>query len=374
MAGLGKASLDAINALKTGGDIVSLSESDSVVDINNPDMVEGAELSGDSFLDDQLGTIENQDTITDEGENSLSEATDSKDAKSEQPSDENVEVITVTDHRGRKKKLTIDYSDRDKIKRAHELMAGARKWQAEKDSIAKEYSSYKDAADSKVKNWDAISKSYDEQGIEGLINLIEGDGGFDKLIESKIREREFRKNATPEELDKYEASLKMDNTSKEIEKLRKELEETKSLSTKEREAAEAEAVKATVFPIFDKYRFSGKLGNEADEHKLDKMLWNSAKANLDDYEEGEITPAIIHKEFKKEALLLRRLINKQTDDKVTKVITDKKRETMEHVQSKAMSGYKDSSDATEAKALLQNRNLTGLLQNWGKYGKLFNKQ
>lgn len=358
----------ALDAFKSGQDPLAAAYGDSAVDGNNPPesvMVDENPTplreTLDEFGEENLSPSDEQDNPSDEK------------AKEKALSTEDKETIFVTDNKGRRRKVEIDYSDKARTKKAYEMLYGARKWQAERDQAINELKSFKEQSDSKVKNWDAISSAYEEGGVEGLINFIEGDdNAYASLVEKAIEEKNFLAKASPAEIAALEAQKQKVQRDREIEKLRKEMEEMKSASERNREEAELKSLESQVHPVFDKYRFSGKLGDEATEHRLDRMLWREAMENLEQYgDDVELTPSLVAREFKKTSLELRKFINKETEKKVNKTIKAKKESATEHAQASAMKGYQGGALASEARDMIRGRNLTGLLQNWGKYGKIF---
>lgn len=286
------------------------------------------------------------------------------------------EVITVTDETGRRRKVEIDYSDRKSIRKAHEMMHGARKWQAERDSAKSELSKVNaDVAELKS-NWNTLEKAFQERGEEGVIDLLAGrPGAYKQHIAKQLEKAKFLENASPEELEVFQAREASSLQSKELERIRKENEEFRQKMASEKEAAELSAIESRVHPVFEKYRFADKLGDANDEHLFDEMLWTSAMKRLEPYEDQglQITPELIDREFRSVAMALRKRIGVQAEKKAAKVIEQKKQEATENVQSSVRAGYKSSSTANEARDLINNGNITSLLKGWGKYGSLFNK-
>ena len=257
----------------------------------------------------------------------------SEDSDDQPTSEDNVEFIKVTDHRGRKVNLKVDYSDKDKIKRAFSLAAGARKWQAERDDLQR----WKDDNSKAIENWSTISSVYEESGIDGLINFLEGDGGVDKYLDSKNQEREFFNSATPEQLEAYQLKQAQSQKDRELEKLRKEMEEIKNNQMSAKEEQELASLKSEIYPVFDKYRFAGKLGNPTHENMLDEMLWSSAMKQLESFpEDMEVTSQQVQKIFRDYSNNLRTLVNKEAEKKVSKTVAAKKRSATENAQKKAV--------------------------------------
>lgn len=267
------------------------------------------------------------------------EENSSEDSQTDQSktSSDNVDFISVTDHQGRKVKVKVDYSDKDSIKRAYSMAAGARKWQVERDNLKKELDSFRGTAGKKVENWDIIDKAYKEGGVEGLVNFLQGDSqAFDRLVDQRLKDREWRANATPEELALQEARTAQQRKDGEMEQLRKELEELKQGQMANKEEAELSSLKSAINPVFDKYRFADKLGDPAKEYKLDKMLYREAMEVLEALpDDADITPDVVNRAFKDTANEIRSLINQQASQKADKIVAEKRRNATETAQVKA---------------------------------------
>lgn len=290
------------------------------------------------------------------------------------PKEGEVEYITVKGPNGRSQQVKVDYNDRDHIKKVYSMAAGMRKFQAERDNLARELETLRGSAGKKAEQFDQLNQIYKESGIEGLIDVLAAEeGGFQKLLEKKIEEREWRQNATPEELALHQAEMAKLSRDKEYERLRKEFEDMKLAQQKTIEQAETKALESQVHPVFDKYRFAGKLGNAQDEHMLDKMLWNTALQALEDYpDDADISPEIIQKEFSSAAQTIRRLVNKQVDKGVTRAVEQKKKTAMETAQAQAIKQYSGGQGNAELRKALERPNvntvtqmLTGILKRNG---------
>jgi len=288
------------------------------------------------------------------------------------PGTSDKEILTVTDEQGNRRKVEVDYSNREAVKKAVLLANGARKWQAERDKALAEKKAY-EAELSKIKeDWANLDRAFNE-GPEKLLEMLK-PGALQEIVSKHIERQEFLKHASPEEIKALEAQERADRTAKELEKIRKEQEEFKKQVMGEKEQAEEKALESKIHPIFDKYRFADKLGDAQDELLFDKMLWTTALERLEQYETQNvaITPELIDKEFRNVAGSIRKRINVQAEKKAGKVVEQKKREATENVQAKVMSGYKTGGTAQEARNLIQQGDLTSLLKGWGKYGSLFN--
>jgi hypothetical protein len=344
---------------------------------SNPAPVEETISSDDISFDTGIQEENSGEDTGSDTEDFLSQdqsnSSSSEDSLKKTPSDKNIEYVTATDHTGRKVKVKVDYSDKDSIKRAVSMAAGARKWQVERDNYKKELDSYKEQSGKKVDNWDLISSVYEDKGLKGLVNFPEGrEDAFDSLVDSANQEREWRARATPEELALYQERQERSNKDKELEKIRQELEAIKQGQASTAEQAELSSIKAEINPVFDKYRFSGKLGNPQHEHILDEMLWTNALKQLENYPENiEITPSIVNKVFRDYSSSLRELVNKQVDKKVSSVVASKKRHATEAAQVQAAKNMSKGTGTETATDLIRQGRTSDLFRMVASKSKKF---
>lgn len=347
-----------------GGELSTGASSSSVTD--DESVVRAENSTGD------------ENPVSDESESTPGDQQETEPASSEAktPDASAKETITVTDEQGRRRKVEIDYSNREATKKAHLMAAGARKWQAERDQAIQAGKAKDQKLTELQSNWDALETAYREAGEEGVIDLLSGQkGAYKSFIQKQIERESWLKKASPEEIEALEAREANARSQKEIERIRKENEKFRQEMKQERETADLRSLESRVNPVFDKYRFADKLGDANDEHMFDEMLWNSALKRLEPYEEQgiDITLELIEKQFREVAMTIRKRIGQQAEKKASKVVEQKKQEATENAQAKVKSGYKTSGTAKEAGDLINSGNLTGLLKNWGKFGSVFNK-
>lgn len=342
------------------GTLSNASEDDDIVVRAEESTQDGIELEG-----------EGGDTLQDSKETATAGKATSKAEATPGTSGEK-EVITVTDETGRKRKVEIDYSNREQIKKMAAAAAGMRKFQAERD---REISSRKEL-EAKLKeresDWAKLEDAF-SKGHEHLIDTLSGrQGAWQELINKEIEKREFLKNATPEELQAIKAQEQADLTRKELDKIRKENEEFKAKVQQEREEAELRSMESRVHPVFEKYRFADRLGSAQDEHLFDEMLWNSSLKRLEQYEEKglELSPELIDREFRTVATALRNRIGVQAQKKASQVVAQKKQEAIENVQSKVKSSSASSSDAEKLKKAIESGDTGSIFKNWSTFSKV----
>jgi hypothetical protein len=311
---------------------------------------------------------EGEDTLQDSSEASESTKASAKPEATQKTSGEK-EIITVTDETGKKRKIEIDYSNREQVKRAFAAAAGMRKFQAERDKEIQGRKEIETRLQERERDWNSLEQAF-QQGPEHLVDLISGkQGAFRELLEKEIQKRDFLRNASPEEIQALEAREQADMTKKELEKIRKENEEFRNKMSAEREEAETRALESRVHPAFEKYRFAGRLGNATDEHLFDEMLWNSSLKRLEQYEtQGlSLSPELVEKEFKAVYSVLSKRINGLAQKKASQVVEQKKREATENVQAQVRGAYSGNSETEKLKKMISAGDTDSIFKNWGSF-------
>lgn len=326
--------------------------------------------SGQSEVESSLPDNSSADDTSTDQETGAADPT----AKSTAPAGK--EYVTITDEKG-KRRVEVDFNNKDQLKKFVQLAHGARKWQAERDQAIARSKEMETQYGTLKGNWDVLEKAYQEGGVEGLIDLLEGrPGAFSDWEKARMERNTFLQKASPAERELFEARESEAKRQRELDKIRKENEEFKKSIQAERETAELRSLESTVHPVFDRYRFADKLGDSDTEQMFDQMLWDTSLKRLEQYEERRvpITADLVEKEFKTVATSLRKRINVQAEKKAAKAVEQKKQEATENVQAAVSSGYRNSSLQKEASDMLRNGNLTGLLKQWNKYGSVFGKK
>lgn len=289
-------------------------------------------------------------------------------AASQKPSGDK-EVITVSDDKG-KRKIEIDYTNRDSIKKAFEMSHGARKWQAERDQARTQMTELQKQYSEVRQTMDALEKAFQDNGELGVIDLIAGrQGASDEFLKRAIARANFLETAKPHEVEALQQKERLEKLERDLQ--RRELAEKQALekASQEKEAAELSVLQGSANSVFEKYRFDGQLGDAADEQLFDEMLWNSTMNRLKPYEDQgvELSRELIDKEFRTVATQLRKRINVQAEKKAAAVVEQKKKEATESVQNSTMSAYKQGGAAKEASDLIGKGDFASLFRNWGKY-------
>lgn len=337
-------------------------------------IVYGGVEGDESYVTADESTVDAQGGASDTGEDTAEDsqagsvkATD----KSETPS--GTESIVVTDDKG-KRKIQVDWNNKEKLKQYVQLAHGARKWQAERDQAIAARSEVEGKLRELSGNWETLENTYQSKGIAGLVDLLEGrTGAFDDWEKSRIDRYNFLQQATPAQRELFEAKEKAATRDAELDRIRRENEEFRNSVLAEKEQASLRSLESTVHPAFDRYRFADKLGDADTEAMFDEMLWNNALKRLEPYEEKGValTADLVEKEFKAVSSALRKRINVQAEKKAAKAVEQKKREATENAQAAVSAGYRSGGLNQEAMKLASEGNIGALFKNWSKYGKAF---
>lgn len=333
----------------------------------------------ESLLDDKFGHVEDTTVSAEETEEDSSLSQPNEAHMDVQSSDSEtglpmVEKVTVTDSKGRKKQIDVDFNDREKLKKYVHMAAGMRKFQAERDALKKQIQSFGnvDEATEKVKLFNELDTIYQNDGSEGLINRLAGSSdAYDKLKQDIIEEYQKRQSASPSELARMDYEKEKIRQQRELEMIRQENEQFKTSIQEKETQAQLKSLQSTVNTSFDKYRFSGKLEDADQEFKLDKAIWSTAQAELSELEDQgvELTNAVVERVFRETAVPFRKFINKQSRAKLKKAINKKKQESASSVQTRIKSSMSSGSTADRSQlvdAFKRGQGTSALLDLWAK--------
>lgn len=343
----------AIDALKSGKDVEAA--------VYGEKSTAGSTLASDSSADDVLEGASDGSEST--GENQPS-ALDSVSDSTEAATSGDIEEVIITDDSGRKK-VTVDWKDREKLKKYVQMAAGMRKYQVERDKATAELSELKPKYDDLAQSWQAVETAFSSGGIRGLINLLAGaDDAYERHLQAEFQRVKARENATPSELERMDLEERLASERREREKLARQVEENLKKATEKEEISSMKALESLVHPAFDKHRFAGKLGDEVVEAQLDQAIWDQALKRLEQYPEHfELNGSVVEKEFREVSNAFRKIINKQAEQKAQKVVASKKVAAQEAAAAKAMKGYspKTSPNAEKFKSDMRSGNLVSAL-------------
>lgn len=249
------------------------------------------------------------------------------------------EDLYVTLENGRRAKITADYQDRSKIKKAYEMAAGMRKFQAERDQERQRTKELNSKMEELKGTWDKLETAYQSGGIEGLIDLLEGKPGASKeYIAKRLEQERLREAMSPAEraqLDMQER-LELDRRQREQQERTQRMELDK-MQQRLAEADEKET-RALITPSFEKHRFKGKLGDPVAEHHFDQAVWMQALSNLEQLDEADLTPDTIDREFARVSSAFARVAKQQAAKATKQAVETKKQEAKTQAAVSAMQG------------------------------------
>ena len=254
------------------------------------------------------------------------------------------EELTVTLENGRRAKILADYEDRTKIRKAYEMAAGMRKFQAERDQERKRVQELDGELNELKSTWNSLEEAYQNGGVEGVIDLLEGrEGASQEYIAKRLERERLKESMSPDERAKLELEerLEQDRRAKsQQERIRqKEMEELRARL----EQADEKETRALIMPAFERHRFKGKLGDEVAEHHFDQAVWMQALSNLEQLDDSEITEAVIDREFSRVSSAFARAAKQQASKATKQAVETKKRQAKTQAAVSAMKGVNTDS-------------------------------
>jgi hypothetical protein len=267
---------------------------------------------------------------------------------------EDFEYVFVTDDTGRKK-LKVDYKDREGIKKAHQLAAGFQKIKTEREKLLlQSRETAKEVED--LKNLrDTLNSTWAEEGIAGIYNKMraanpELPSWEDTILQEALQVQRYR-NASPEERKSLEDSKELVKLKRAQEEWVRQQESMKKESEQAKEAAEVERFMATITPHFEKHRFT-EIADSAKAERMDARLWREAKEEFKRLEDAgkPVTPAVAAKIFKDIADDIRSLISSSVADKTAQEMERKKKVAQTKVAGATEKGAASASKEDEFSA------------------------
>lgn len=356
----------ALEALKSGKDVEqtvygSSSPSKSLEESASPEGT--GKTFSEAFMSGELDEQGSEVVSEESSQESLQPESSTEEQAKEASKD--VEEIIISDETGRKK-ITVDWNDRTKLKRYVEMAAGARKAIAKADTLTKRIAELETQANESREfkdSWTAVENAYSKEGLRGLINLVTGDSqGYEKLVQKELQRAEFRKTATPGELERLDLEEKLQAEARERAKLQQQIESIGREAKADKESALQKSLEAHVTPAFNKHRFAGKLGDQKAEERLDRSIWRDAVDSITALPDHvELTPALIDQHFREAANSYRKLITKTAEEKTKQVIQTKKAAAQESAATMAMKGMKTNSASEDFRSNIRKGDLTSAL-------------
>ena len=303
----------AMNALKNGDSVApEIEETEATTEesseVEEPEFSMDADYGEpDSEIDQEASDEETEETEPSEATEEPVQDSETDDSKSEV---EDIEYIKADG-----KKVKIDYTDRERIKKVHQMAAGARKWQSERDVAIKERDDLKAKYEESKAVLDKCDAVIDDD--DALFRLITGGRELNDIVEARIAEQGKVSRMSPEELTAYTSKKEYEERMKAFDKREQGIIKREEDAKKDLDTSEKLRQQSMLNSVFNEYRFHGQFGDDKSardqETKADRMLWNESLKVLNGYE--EVTQEIIDSVVKEQAEALRGLINRQADRK-----------------------------------------------------------
>ena len=253
-----------------------------------------------------------------------------------------------------RKTVSLDLSDTDKLKRIVQRAYGAQKGVAKVQAELKTAKGRISELESDAEVGSKLSKAWDEGGIDGVIRtLTGGKQTWDSVYEDRKKHDHFLSTATPDQIDAFNAKEEARRAKADADAAKKQFEDFNKKSSEREEAAERAELQSHMDVGFEKYRFSGKLGDESREHRLDRLLWNGVRAELAELpDDTVVTPRLVASLFAEHASAIRSTVQAEARKETTNTVKQKAREAKTQAQAAMASAQtpKDTSFNAKMKA------------------------
>jgi hypothetical protein len=280
----------------------------------------------------------------------------------QEPGTENWFEFAVTDDKGRRK-VKVDLSNKDQLAKILPQAYGFRKMQAERDAASQKLKAAEPRLQELETQWQTLETTYQEGGIEGLVDLLGGKKGhFTEWRQTELEKEARYLNASAAEKKAMDLEQKLSKMERESAAREARAQEAQKQAGTAQEAAQLKNLESQIVPVFNKHRFAGTLGDPAREAIFDKAVWDQALSNLESLPDStELTSAIVEKEFKTVATAFRASIGKQANQKAKEVIEKKKQNAQGSLaQAASRSFQKPSSNDQQMRANIQKGGIGGL--------------
>lgn len=268
-----------------------------------------------------------------------------------------IEKILVTDEKGQRE-VEIDLSNKEEVLKHIKRSYGMNKFRAERDN----YKKIAEENEPRLGQYKKLEEAFEEDGISGVIDTLT-EGKFADFKQQIIDDYEIRKFASPDEIRLMEQADQLSKKEKEASKWRSEFEKFKSQQNEEKEQMEIQKITNMTTSVFNKYRFDGKLGNPAQEAKLDKLLFTNLRTELAEKQEAgeEITQDLIESLISDYSNAVKSTIKKEASTKAAKVVENKKTQATQAAQKAVTSKLKSASTNDELEKARKSGNVSEMM-------------
>jgi thioesterase domain-containing protein len=235
--------------------------------------------------------------------------------------------------------------------------------QAERDAAAQKLKAAEPRLQELETQWQTLETTYQEGGIEGLVDLLGGKKGhFTEWRQQELEKEARYLNASAAEKKAMDLEAKLSKMERESAAREARAQEAQKQAGTAQEAAQLKNLESQIVPVFNKHRFAGTLGDPAREAIFDKAVWDQALSNLEALPDStELTSAIVEKEFKTVATAFRASIGKQANQKAKEVIEKKKQNAQGSLaQAASRSFQKPSTNDQQMRANISKGGIGGL--------------
>lgn len=277
-----------------------------------------AELDKEPEVEIGKEPLDTADQITEaaEGESELEATAETDESGETQTPTEDVEWIKADG-----KKIKVDYSDRDRTKKAHELAAGFRAKTVEVDNLRKEFDEYKESRSKKDQVLDLLNEHKDDPAE--LVRLFTGGKtDIEEWRKAKNAEEEAIATMSEDEFAAYQRQIHDQQKDAEIEALKAQIEGIEESGQKSVQELETKRRNDLIGSTFNRFRFAGKIDDPTNAQTMDEMMWHAFnKAMTDNHEDwtseaAELEMKLIHGRVS-------RAFGKQAEKKVEQIVKKK---------------------------------------------------
>lgn len=311
-----------------------------------------SEPEASADVEEEVKEVEEDEVPSKPDEDADEASSDEDDSETEetQTTESDIEYIKAGG-----KKVKIDYSDRENIKRVYAMAAGARQWQAERDvlRVDKEQLVLKNGELQKTMDYlEGIKDDHEE-----LFEAVTGVKLNDKF-QQWAEEQNLIGAMSDSEKEMYLSNQDHQKRIKEVESREKQLQQKLEDVDKRTEQAKEAQQTSIANPIFFKYNFDNELGNDQLEMRMNRTLWSEAKIELSQFD--EITPDMVEETMKRISNQIRQGFKVSSDKGMKKAVTNKRKVVKAKAQKLAVAEPKDGRRA-ELDAKLKEGDLAGIL-------------
>jgi len=247
--------------------------------------------------------------------------------------------------KGNKEEREFDLNpESEDLKRTLAMGIGAGKWKQERDEAKQELARLKaevEAARSKVSSGDQVKALAQRGHYEQAVRKALGDEGFAKFMQGLAQEFDDYTSGDPEkragiERSRFERAQRFKDEEAES-RVREATARLEALESK----IETDRLHAVGTKALSTNDFRGYVKDPDQAQALNQKLWRLAWSELEDMSEGgtQITDAVVSRVFADNARVLQAGLTRQVEERVAKVVEQKKSDAKAQAQVAATERY-----------------------------------